>query len=60
MWDGRRGRALPSGDLQPAEGDADATPAWPVAKVGGRFLAPFLRDLLADRSPADGVVGVPV
>jgi hypothetical protein len=31
-----------------------------VAKVGGRFLAPFLRDLLADRSPADGVVGVPV
>jgi sulfide:quinone oxidoreductase len=39
MWDGRRGRSLP-------EGDVDVTPAWPVAKIGGRFLAPFLRSLM--------------
>ncbi len=48
MWDGRRGRALPSGAQQPAEGAADPTPAWPVAKVGGRFLAPFLREMVVD------------
>lgn len=59
MWDGRRGRVLPSGAPGPAEGAADPTPAWPVAKVGGRFLAPFLRDMVVDRRPAGGAVGVP-
>lgn len=59
MWDGRRGRALPSGAQQPAEGAADPTPAWPVAKVGGRFLAPFLREMVVDGRPAGGIVGVP-
>jgi len=59
MWDGRRGRVLPSGAPVPAEGDADPTPTWPVAKVGGRFLGPFLRQMLVDRIPAGGVAGVP-
>ncbi len=59
MWDGRRGRVLPSGATEPAEGAADPTPAWPVAKVGGRFLAPFLRELLGARRRAGGAVGVP-
>jgi sulfide:quinone oxidoreductase len=59
MWDGRRGRVLPSGVPSPQEGDADPTPAWPVAKVGGRFLAPFLREMVVDRRPAGGTVGVP-
>jgi sulfide:quinone oxidoreductase len=51
MWDGRRGRTLPSGRSQDAL-------AWPVAKIGGRFLAPFLRGLVADRIRS-GPVGVP-
>lgn len=51
MWDGRRGRALP-----PREGQV--TPAWPVAKIGGRFLAPFLRGLVAETART-GPVGVP-
>lgn len=59
MWDGRRGRALPSGAPDPAEGAAEPAPSWPVAKVGGRFLAPFLRELVVDRRPAGGTVGVP-
>ncbi len=59
MWDGRRGRALPSGAADPAEGAADPAPVWPVAKVGGRFLAPFLRDMVVDRRPDGGTVGVP-
>ena len=50
---------LPSGAQQPAEGAADPTPAWPVAKVGGRFLAPFLREMVVDGRPAGGIVGVP-
>jgi sulfide:quinone oxidoreductase len=59
MCDARRGRSLPSGAPAPAEGDAEQAPTWPVAKVGGRFLAPFLRQMLADRLPAGGVAGVP-
>ena len=59
MWDGRRGRELPSGAPHPVEGAADPTPTWPVAKVGGRFLAPLLRDMVADRRASGGTVGVP-
>ena len=56
---GRPARALPSGIPVPAEGDADPAPTWPVAKVSGRFLGPFLREMLVDRVATGGVAGVP-
>lgn len=56
MWDGRRGRRLPSGAPDDPTG---AAPLWPVAKIGGRFLAPFVRSLVAGTATA-GVTGVPV
>jgi sulfide:quinone oxidoreductase len=57
MWDGRQGRWLASGDAEPSD-PAGAAPVWPVAKIGGRFLAPFLHALVADGGAA-GPVGVP-
>ena len=59
MWDGRRGRALPSGAVQPGVDEGAPAPVWPVAKIGGRFLAPFLHGLVADGRLAPGPVGVP-
>jgi sulfide:quinone oxidoreductase len=59
MWDGRRGRALPSGAVQPGVDEGAPAPVWPVAKIGGRFLAPFLHALVADGRLAPGPVGVP-
>ena len=55
MWDGRRGRALPAGT---ADADPDEAPVWPVAKIGGRFLAPLLHAMVADER-LTGAVGVP-
>ncbi len=60
VWDGRSGRFLRA-DLTDADdgGDHDVGPLWwPVAKVAGRFLSPFLAgwhsdDLVSmDRFPA--------
>ncbi|MGD9734771.1 MAG: NAD(P)/FAD-dependent oxidoreductase [Solirubrobacterales bacterium] len=47
----------PVGD-PPDGATGPAALAWPVAKVSGRFLAPFLRALVEERSPT-GPVGVP-
>jgi sulfide:quinone oxidoreductase len=58
MWDGRHGQALP-GAAGTGPGQGGSLPAWPVAKVGGRFLAPFLRDMMRGMGPAGGPVGVP-
>jgi sulfide:quinone oxidoreductase len=59
MWDGRHGRPLPDGEAQPAAGSGAPAPVWPVAKIGGRFLAPFLHGLVAGSRPGAGPVGVP-
>jgi sulfide:quinone oxidoreductase len=59
MWDGRRGRRLPSGAPDSDVERGDLPPVWPVAKIGGRFLAPFLQPLVAARTLARGPIGVP-
>jgi sulfide:quinone oxidoreductase len=59
MWDGRRGQRLRADAGAADPGQGPPVPAWPVAKVGGRFLAPFLRDLMRGTGRAGGIVGVP-
>jgi sulfide:quinone oxidoreductase len=65
LWDGAGGRFLRAdlrGGHDESPGASDADPLWwPVAKVAGRFLAPFLQgapepaltDLRAGSAPAD-------
>ena len=59
LWDGRRGRSLPSGSPVPGVESGAPPPLWPVAKIGGRHLAPFLHGLVADHSRGGLPVGVP-
>ena len=51
IGDGGRARFLQS-DLHGAGPAADAPPWWPVAKVAGRFLSPFLADWPSGEIPA--------
>ncbi len=54
MWDGPEGQWLvAAGEDAPR----DEPPMWPIAKVGGRFLAPFLHALVASGG-ASGPVGI--
>ena len=59
LWDGRRGRSLPSGRPVPGVESGAPPPLWPVAKIGGRHLAPFLHGLVAAHSRGGEPVGVP-
>jgi sulfide:quinone oxidoreductase len=57
VWDGRSGRflraELPGGRTESTGVAEDAPLWWPVAKVAGRFLAPFLQGWPADAALTD-------
>jgi sulfide:quinone oxidoreductase len=57
IWNGRNGKFLRAdlhGGRTESPGVAEDTPLWwPVAKVAGRFLAPFLQGWPADAALAD-------